>query len=1139
MVKYGTFRGILSVALFAAACGDGGGSTGGTGGTGGSGEQPDVGVGGSTGGSTGGQITGGTTGGSTGGNSGGEPVGGGGAGGEPVGGGGAGGEPVGGGGAGGEPVGGSGGAGGEPVGGSGGAGGEPVGGAVACDYPLPGRLPSVEPGGEGGAGGEPVGGGQGEGGALPPPVGEVFGCDAPGDLTAALDPDGTYSVSGSTAGAAGTQSGECGGNGPESVFAFTAPSAGTWKFTTQLRGEGESYDTVLYVRTGCDDVASELTCNDDAGNLQSAVSVLLEAGQTVFVFVDSYGADGGPFTLTATPFTADLAEGAACPVDGFSGACAEGLTCLAGDEAGIGACAVPVAPTVESGELYYDPATTVLAVRLSGQDLDGDLAGTSFNVFDADGNVIPLDPFGFGFPVQFDFQSIEHVDGQYTATLVWTSGVVGIAAAEFGVYDRNNAAESETPITLEAMAPPAAEVGGECDPQGGFSTCAAGALCDAAPEAPVGTCVEGVAECPAEYEANALVLDGCGVARFDGTLDGATDKVTTSCGTEEERGDHVFTFTAPEAGDYVFQVWSVDPAANLTIDIRRFCGSRALASVVGCGTISAPVAIQLPVPLAAGETISAIVESTSAWQGAFSVGVYAAHAPTAADATVVYNDAAGSIGVTINGADVDGDVVGFGLAIFDVDGMPIVAADEAGGLIDLGVDPSELTWQDDGSVVFRGGRFFNGEAPPFETIGAIAVDLFDATGLRSAQLQAEIVPPGVLEPDAACDLSGAFDVCPDGTVCQDTTDDGAVNPTCAGVNAPVLDSAAVFINAATLGFGLTMAGSDVEGDVVGATVTILDADGVDLFGETVSLEAFEEELTQPGDGTFAARMVRVLPAEFPADLIALVQVGAIDATGLESERVDVVPSVPAALGDLAVCEAPEAFEACPAGWVCVDPEADGVTNCVEFQVRAEGEICTPAAPDHVCDAGLVCVDTEDDGVTNCVAFQVRAEGEPCTPAAPDHACDAGLYCIVDAEGAGTCSMPVVECPAEFGRALSVPVGGPAPWSIDLDTTGAPNLNGGTCGGDRSGEAIVDFVAPAAGTYVARTVTEDLDTVLYARSYCGFVDSELDCSDDANGALTSEVTVTLDAGEHVFFFVEGFGAADVGPLTLTIEPAAVP
>jgi hypothetical protein len=464
----------------------------------------------------------------------------------------------------------------------------------------------------------------------------------------------------------------------------------------------------------------------------------------------------------------------------------------------------------------------------------------------------------------------------------------------------------------------------------------------------------------------------------------------------------------------------------------------------------------------------------------------------------VYNDAAGSIGVTINGADLDGDVIGFGLAMFDVDGMPIIAADEAGGLIDLQIEPNELTWNEDGSVTLRAGRFFQGEGPPFETVGAVAVDLFDGAGLRSAQIQADVVAPGVLEVDAACDLSGAFDVCAEGTVCQDGTDDDVVNPTCTGVNPPVLAEATVFINAATLGFGLTIAGTDVESDVVGATVTLLDADGIDLFGETVTLQAFEEELTQPGDGTFSARMVRLLPDEFPAELVALVQVAAIDATGQESDRVDVVPQAPAALGDLAVCEAPEAFEACPAGWVCVDPEFDGEANCIEFQVRAEGE--------------------------------------PCSADALDHACDAGLYCLADEQGVSTCSQPVVDCPAEFGRALSIPTGGPAPWSVDVDTTDGANLNSGTCGGDRSAEAIVEFVAPAAGAYVARTVTADLDTVLYARSYCGLPDSELACSDDANGELTSEVTFAVEAGEHVFLFLEGFGAADQGPMTLQVEPA---
>ncbi len=82
---------------------------------------------------------------------------------------------------------------------------------------------------------------------------------------------------------------------PEVVYAFTAPTAGRW--VAELSGA----DPVIYVRTSCDDEASELACNDDAdeATLDARVTFELAAGDTVFVVADTYDfAESGPFELT-------------------------------------------------------------------------------------------------------------------------------------------------------------------------------------------------------------------------------------------------------------------------------------------------------------------------------------------------------------------------------------------------------------------------------------------------------------------------------------------------------------------------------------------------------------------------------------------------------------------------------------------------------------------------------------------------------------------------------------------------------------------------------------------------------------------------------------------------------------------------
>jgi len=85
----------------------------------------------------------------------------------------------------------------------------------------------------------------------------------------------------------------------EIVYAFTPDATGTWCAST----EGSDDDTVLHARTTCDDVGTELACNDDAVGVQSEIEFSATSGEPVFVFVDSYGLFSSPtgdYTLTLT-----------------------------------------------------------------------------------------------------------------------------------------------------------------------------------------------------------------------------------------------------------------------------------------------------------------------------------------------------------------------------------------------------------------------------------------------------------------------------------------------------------------------------------------------------------------------------------------------------------------------------------------------------------------------------------------------------------------------------------------------------------------------------------------------------------------------------------------------------------------------
>jgi len=300
----------------------------------GEGSQVDAGGGGATGGAPGGgQPSGGTP-------AGGEPAGGAPAGGAPAGGAPVGGAPVGGAPVGGAPVGGAP-VGGAPVGGApvGGApvGGAPVGGAPVGGAPVGGAPVGGAPVGGAPIGGAPVGGAPVGGapvGGAPVPMAEASDCASPIDFAARAtlnEATGFWTFAGDTNGAADTSVPSCGtstGAG-DTTFTFTVPAGGTWFFTTiPITPQFRSYDTILSLRSDCGDVATTLDCNDDDGfNLQSSITTTLEAGQTVFILVDGFRANVGPFELTAG-LAPVAALGEACGADAGFAVCPEGAVCL-------------------------------------------------------------------------------------------------------------------------------------------------------------------------------------------------------------------------------------------------------------------------------------------------------------------------------------------------------------------------------------------------------------------------------------------------------------------------------------------------------------------------------------------------------------------------------------------------------------------------------------------------------------------------------------------------------------------------------------------------------------------------------------------------------------------------------------------
>jgi len=85
-------------------------------------------------------------------------------------------------------------------------------------------------------------------------------------------------------------------NAPDLGYSWTAPSSGTFTFST-VNTLTTTYDTVLDIRDF--NTGISLGCNDDSsGTLQSTVSLNLTIGQTLRIVVDGFGTASGPFRLS-------------------------------------------------------------------------------------------------------------------------------------------------------------------------------------------------------------------------------------------------------------------------------------------------------------------------------------------------------------------------------------------------------------------------------------------------------------------------------------------------------------------------------------------------------------------------------------------------------------------------------------------------------------------------------------------------------------------------------------------------------------------------------------------------------------------------------------------------------------------------
>ncbi len=114
----------------------------------------------------------------------------------------------------------------------------------------------------------------------------------------------------------------------EKLFSVEVPGGGDFDLlaTTALPQTGE-IDTVLYVRTTCEDPTTEVECNDDSGSVQSTIEIRNASAGTYTLVVENYAFSSDPLPAEIgleVSLRPVLASGAACDDAELENRCADG-----------------------------------------------------------------------------------------------------------------------------------------------------------------------------------------------------------------------------------------------------------------------------------------------------------------------------------------------------------------------------------------------------------------------------------------------------------------------------------------------------------------------------------------------------------------------------------------------------------------------------------------------------------------------------------------------------------------------------------------------------------------------------------------------------------------------------------------------
>jgi cysteine-rich repeat protein len=194
--------------------------------------------------------------------------------------------------------------------------------------------------------------------------------------------------------------------------------------------------------------------------------------------------------------------------------------------------------------------------------------------------------------------------------------------------------------------------------------------------------------------------------------------------------------------------------------------------------------------------------------------------------------------------------------------------------------------------------------------------------------------------------------------------------------------------------------------------------------------------------------------------------------------------------------------------------------------------CTDAAPN----AALLCADSRDPSgqatLTGGEVVSVRVKAGDLYYVFVDGptAGDMGSYqLVIDLARGLDCSDPV-----------PIPLDPGTPMTLLGSTTNIPPGMAGTCGGTAGGQVVYKVTRPdSAPIQISTSATyTDYNSVLYARSSCGDMNSELACSNQGNLAQESIDLPNVTGGVPVYVWIDGStvnGGAASGNFGLVLTP----